>query len=68
MDPVEVGEVTQRHAKYTLGYCYLKKGNYSKALDLFQYVANYNHANMIEAYQKDAFISCLLYTSDAADE
>ncbi len=56
LDPVEVGEVTQRHAKYTLGYCYLKKGNYSKALDLFQYVANYNHANMIEAYQKDAFI------------
>ena len=55
-DPIEVGEVSQRHAKYTLGYCYLKKGVYQKALELFTYVSNYNHANMIELYQQDAYI------------
>jgi len=56
MDPIEVGEVSQRHAKYTLGFCYLKKGVYNKALDNFLYVSNYNHGNMIEAYQQDAFL------------
>jgi tetratricopeptide (TPR) repeat protein len=56
IDPIEVGEVSQRHAKYTLGYCYLKKGDYAKALALFTYVANYNHANMIELYQQDAYV------------
>jgi tetratricopeptide (TPR) repeat protein len=55
-DPVEQGEVTQRHARYTLGYCYLKKENYNKASENFLYVSNYNHANRIEAYQKDAFV------------
>jgi tetratricopeptide (TPR) repeat protein len=55
-DPVEQGEVTQRHARYTLAYCYLKKSYYSKATDNFQYVANYNHGNRVEAYQKDAFV------------
>ncbi len=55
-DPVEQGEVTQRHARYTLGYCYLKKTNYNKASENFQYVSNYNHSNRIEAYQKDAFV------------
>ena len=56
VDPIEVGEVSQRHAKYTLGYCYLKKANYQKALDLFSYVSKYNHSNMIEAYQQDAYL------------
>ena len=55
-DPVEQGEVTQRHARYTLGYCYLKKSNYNKAIENFEYVSNYNHGNRIEAYQKDAFV------------
>jgi tetratricopeptide (TPR) repeat protein len=55
-DPIELGEVSQRHAKYTLGYCYLKKGDYTKAISLFTYVANYNHANMIELYQQDAYL------------
>jgi len=56
IDPIEVGEVSQRHAKYTLGYCYLKKGNYQKALDHFSFVSKYNHSNMIEAYQQDAYL------------
>ena len=56
LDPIEVGEVSQRHAKYTLGYCYLKKANYKKALDHFSFVAKYNHSNMIEAYQQDAYL------------
>jgi TolA-binding protein len=56
VDPIEVGEVSQRHAKYTLGYCYLKKANYQKALDLFSFVSKYNHSNMIEAYQQDAYL------------
>ena len=56
VDPVELKEVNQRHARYTLGYCYLKKGLYSKAQDQFSIVAKYNHSNMIEPYQKDAFL------------
>ena len=56
LDPVELPEVNQRHARYTLGYCYLKKGNYQKALDNFLVVSKYNHANMFELYQQDAFL------------
>ncbi len=56
LDPVELPEVNQRHARYTLGYCYLKKGIYQKALDNFSIVAKYNHANMFENYQQDAFL------------
>lgn len=56
LDPIEVGEISQRHAKYTLGYCYLKKANYQKALDNFSFVSKYNHSNMIEAYQQDAYL------------
>ena len=55
-DPVELPEVNQRHAKYTLGYCYLKKNNYQKAADYFAMVSKYNHSNMFEAYQKDAYL------------
>jgi len=55
-DPVELPEVNQRHAKYTLGYCYLKKGNYQKAAEYFNMVYKYNHSNMFEAYQKDAYL------------
>ena len=55
-DPVELPEVNQRHAKYTLGYGYLKKGNYQKAADYFNMVSKYNHSNMFESYQKDAYI------------
>jgi tetratricopeptide (TPR) repeat protein len=56
IDPVELPEVNQRHARYTLGYCYLKKGNYSKAQEQFSIVSKYNHSNMIESYQKDAYV------------
>jgi tetratricopeptide (TPR) repeat protein len=56
LDPVELPEVNQRHARYSLGYCYLKKGIYPKAQENFSIVSKYNHSNMIEAYQKDAFL------------
>ncbi len=56
IDPIEMGEVNQRHARYTLGYCYLKKGGFQKSYENFQYVANHNHSNMIDAYQQDAFV------------
>ncbi len=56
LDPVELPEVNQRHARYSLGYCYLKKGLYAKAQENFLIVSKYNHSNMIEAYQKEAFL------------
>ncbi|MEN9700950.1 MAG: hypothetical protein RIR55_253 [Bacteroidota bacterium] len=56
LDPVELPEVNQRHARYSLGYCYLKKGLYAKAQENFTIVSKYNHSNMIEAYQKESFL------------
>jgi len=55
-NPVELPEVNQRHARYSLAYGYFKKGIYEKALENFSLVARYNHSNMIETYQKDAFL------------
>ncbi len=55
-DPTETGEVSIRHAKYTLGYCYLKNGNYKIALDNFSEASMYNPVNSLESYQKDAFV------------
>ncbi|MFM1929395.1 MAG: hypothetical protein RL387_723 [Bacteroidota bacterium] len=55
-DPVEQGEVGMKHAKYTLGYGYLKSNNYQKALDYFASSAVYNANNAFENYQKDAFV------------
>ena len=55
-EPVEQGEVGVKHAKYTLGYCYLKNNNYLKALELFATSASYNSKNAFENYQKDAFV------------
>ncbi|MCE2656369.1 MAG: tetratricopeptide repeat protein [Sediminibacterium sp.] len=28
IEPIEIGEITKKHANYTLGYCYLKNNNY----------------------------------------
>jgi tetratricopeptide (TPR) repeat protein len=41
-DPFEIGEITKKHASYTLGYCYLKNNNYTKALQLFTIAADFN--------------------------
>lgn len=55
-DPVEQGEVSLRHAKYTLGYCYLKSNNYKKSMDYFAGATSINPNNSFENYQKDAFV------------
>ena len=55
-DPVEQGEVGVKHAKYTLGYCYLKNNNYQKAMDYFSSSTVNNPNNAFENYQKDAFV------------
>ena len=31
-DPIEIGEITKKHAYYSLGYCYLKNNNYSNLM------------------------------------
>jgi tetratricopeptide (TPR) repeat protein len=53
LDPIEEGEISLQHAKYTLAYCYLKNANYSVALNLFTQVANSTTNN---PYLKDAFV------------
>ncbi len=55
-DPVEQGEVGVKHAKYTLGYCYLKNNNYQKAMEYFASSTINNASNAFENYQKDAFV------------
>ncbi len=55
-DPVEQGEVGVRHAKYTLGYCYLKNNIYQKAMEYFASSTIYNANNAFDNYQKDAFV------------
>jgi len=42
LDPIEIGEITKKHANYTLGYCHLKNNNYTKALQLFTIAADFN--------------------------
>lgn len=56
LEPVEIGEITKKHAQYTLGYCYLKNNNYSKALQLFTLAADFNPYNASSPYQKDALV------------
>lgn len=55
-DVVEVGDVSAKHAKYTLGYCYLKKANYQKAMEYFSGATFKSPENIFENYQKDAFV------------
>jgi TolA-binding protein len=55
-DGVEVGDVSVKHAKYTLGYCYLKKANYQKAMEYFSGATFKAPSNAFENYQKDAFV------------
>ncbi len=55
-DPIEIGEITKKHANYTLGYCYLKNNNFSKALQLFTIAADFNPYAESSTYQKDALV------------
>ena len=52
LDPIEIGEITKKHANYTLGYCHLKNNNYTKALQLFIIAADFNPYAESSAYQK----------------
>ena len=56
IDPVEIGEITKKHAQYTLGYGYLKNNNYIKALQLFTLAADFNPYAASSPYQKDALV------------
>jgi tetratricopeptide (TPR) repeat protein len=56
LDPIEIGEITKKHANYTLGYCYLKNNDYTKALQLFTVAADFNPYTESSPYQKDALV------------
>jgi tetratricopeptide (TPR) repeat protein len=56
IEPVEIGEISKKHANYTLGYAYLKSNNYNKALQLFTNAADFNPYVESSSYQKDALV------------
>jgi TolA-binding protein len=53
--PVSRGEVNPADAKYTLGYCYLKKENYNEARSFFEQVAGNPRINA-SPLEQDAYI------------
>lgn len=53
--PVTQGEATPAHARYDLGYCYLKKENYKEALDFFSQVVK-NPTINASPLDQDAYI------------
>lgn len=54
--PIELGDISLLHAKYTLGYCYLKNNEYQQALNNFKAIVNLIPASDADKYQKDAFV------------
>ncbi len=61
--PINEGEITTQHAKYTLGFAYLKKGEYQEALNNFNAVSSVNPINAKQNYQQDAYVrsaDCLM--------
>jgi len=61
--PINEGEITIQHAKYTLGFANLKKGSYQEALNNFNAVSSVNPANAKQNYQQDAYVrsaDCLM--------
>lgn len=53
--PVVNGEVNPANSKYTLGYCYLRKENYNRALGYFDAVSK-NAANSKNVSEQDAWL------------
>ncbi len=53
--PVSQGEVNPEHAKYDLGYCYLKRENYKEALNFFTQVVR-NPGINASPLEQDAYI------------
>ena len=61
--PINEGEITIQHAKYTLGFAYLKKGAYQEALNNFNAVSSVNPINARQNFQQDAYVrsaDCLM--------
>lgn len=56
LDPVENGEVKTSNARYILGYCYLKSGEYQKALLQFKEISNLTGITSLDIYQQDAYV------------
>ncbi len=56
IEPVEIGDISKKHANYTLGYAYLKNSNFNKALQLFTNAADFNPYVESSSYQKDALV------------
>jgi len=56
LDPVENGEVKTANARYILGYCYLKSGEYQKALIQFKEISNLTGITSLDIYQQDAYV------------
>jgi TolA-binding protein len=54
-NPVNTKEVNPNNAKYTLGYCFLKKENYNRATGYFEGVAG-NAVNSSNPIEQDAYI------------
>lgn len=50
------GEVNPTNAKYNLGYCFLKKENYSQALGFFQQVAPASAKINATPFEQDAYV------------
>ncbi|MBL7726739.1 MAG: tetratricopeptide repeat protein [Dinghuibacter sp.] len=53
--PVTNGEVNPNHSKYTLGYAYLRKENYNRALGYFEGISR-NAANSKNSIEQDAWL------------
>jgi len=56
LNPIDLGEINLLHARYTLGYCYLKSGGYQNSLNNFSAIVNAIPASNADKYQKDAFV------------
>jgi TolA-binding protein len=54
--PIELGDISLLHARYTLGYCYLKSGAYQNALTNFSAIINAVTTSNADKFQKDAFV------------
>ncbi len=61
--PVNEGDISIPHAKYTLGFAYLKNNAYQNAYNQFIGAASVNAINAHQQFQKDAFVrsaDCLM--------